>query len=113
MNDEQSKDINDLEYIHYKTMLTFYNYSKESFINYKDLQQFNCVKCGVNTLEIFEYYMLKDHVWKLAGIDKGMLCITCFETKTNITLNKSHFTDYPLNTEPFMRSKLLQKRIDS
>jgi len=82
-------------------------------MDYEDLPEFNCVECGINTLEIFEYYMLKNDIWALAKVKEGMLCIRCFETKANITLNKTHFTDYPLNIEPFMRSELLQNRIDN
>jgi len=79
----------------------------------EDLSEFNCVQCGVNTLKIFEYYALKDDVWALAQTEKGMLCITCFESITKITLNGNHFIDYPINTGNFIRSDLLQNRINS
>lgn len=86
---------------------------KRNFVNFEDFPEFNCVKCGVNTLEIYEYYMLKNDIWNLAGVNKGMLCISCFESLSSITLNKTHFTDYPINTGSFIRSELLQKRIDN
>jgi len=82
-------------------------------MNYDDLPEFNCVECGVNTLEIFEYYMLKDEIWRLADVEQGMLCVSCFEKKSNMILNKTHFIDYPINTGSFIRSELLQKRINN
>jgi len=82
-------------------------------MDYEDLPEFNCVECGVNTLEIFEYYMLKNDIWALAKVKEGMLCIRCFETKANITLSRDHFIDYPINTGSFIRSELLQKRISN
>jgi hypothetical protein len=75
--------------------------------------QFDCVECGINTLKIFEYYMLKNEIWNLAGVPDGMLCISCFEKKSDIVLTADHFTDYPINTGNFARSKLLQNRLDN
>jgi hypothetical protein len=74
--------------------------------------EFECVGCGINTLEIFEYYMLKNEIWELAKVEEGMLCIRCFEEISKIKLKKEHFVDYPINTGSFLRSELLQNRID-
>lgn len=82
-------------------------------MNYDNFSEFNCVECKRNTLEIFEYYMLKDEIWRLADVEQGMLCVSCFEKKSRMILNKTHFTDYPINTGSFIRSELLQKRIDN
>lgn len=78
-----------------------------------DISQFDCVECGINTLDIFEYYMLKNEIWDLAGVDQGMLCVSCFEKKSDIVLTASHFTDYPINTGNFLRSQLLQSRLNN
>ena len=82
-------------------------------MSFDDLPEFNCVECGVNTLEINEYYMLKNNTWDLAGVKQGMLCVSCFEALSNITLTRADFTDYAINTAPFIRSELLQKRLDN
>ena len=82
-------------------------------MNFDDLPEFNCVECGVNTLQINEYYMLKNDIWDLAGAEQGMLCVSCFEALSNVTLTRADFTDYPINTAPFIRSVLLQKRLDN
>jgi len=57
--------------------------------------------------------MLKDEIWRLADVEQGMLCVSCFEKKSNMILNKTHFIDYPINTGSFIRSELLQKRINN
>lgn len=80
-------------------------------VDYEDLSEFNCAECGVNTLEIHEYYMLKDDIWELANVEEGMLCISCFESKTDMVLDKTCFGDGPINII-FPHSELLQKRIE-
>lgn len=64
---------------------------------------FNCVDCSVNTGAIDEYYMVKDEVWAEAQMNAydGMLCIGCLETRLGYQLNRSHFTDCPLNVKDF------------
>lgn len=82
---------------------------------------FNCMDCGEDTLQMGEYYMLKEKVWReVVPKDgpQGMLCIGCFE----IRLGKKHgegaqltfgaFTHCPLNCAPgIQRSHRLFQRL--
>lgn len=75
-----------------------------------------CLDCGLNTLEISEYYMVTDFVWSKTNVGKydGMLCIGCLEARIGFILNKDHFTNVPLNTSSVIkRSKRLNSRINS
>jgi hypothetical protein len=68
----------------------------------------HCVDCGVGTLTLGEWYMVKDDVWeqawagrrkswhgKVAGVE--VLCIGCLETRLGRTLTASDFTHWPIN----------------
>lgn len=80
-------------------------------LNDKDLS-FLCVDCSVHTLYLGEYYMLKDSVWSLAQLDKGMLCISCFENRIQRQLIASDFTDYPINSSKiYPKSSLILARL--
>jgi hypothetical protein len=75
---------------------------------------FNCVDCGVDTLAIGEYYMVKDEVWEQAWVDRRrqrgprhwslrrsrrkqrhgrreILCIACLEVRIGRTLTRDDF----------------------
>lgn len=58
-----------------------------------------CVDCGVNCMEINEYYMVTHACWKRAGMDRygGMLCIGCLEKRLDKQLQPRNFIDCPLN----------------
>lgn len=62
------------------------------------LAQFPCLRCGVNTRLIDEYYNLKNKVWLTANPrDEGMLCIGCVEHNLGRTLTREDFSDAPIN----------------
>jgi len=71
----------------------------------------SCVDCGVGTITLGEWYMVKERVWKQAwkgrrkplrdefGIVSGqaILCIGCLEQRIGRRLVKSDFTRAPVN----------------
>ena len=68
----------------------------------------NCVDCGVGTLTLGEWYMVKDDVWEKAWADRlkswyrdglgvEILCIGCLEKRIGRTLTAIDFTDAPVN----------------
>lgn len=79
------------------------------------MREFECLDCKVNTLDIGEYYMVSDYVWKkLASLkqDDGMLCIGCLEARIGRTLTKRDFTDCLLNhSGNYGQSERLQLRL--
>lgn len=58
-----------------------------------------CVDCGINTIEIGEYYMVSDACWRRAGMKPhgGFLCIGCLEERLGERLKSINFKDCPLN----------------
>lgn len=67
----------------------------------EDFSEFNCISCGVNTLECKEYYMINNKLWKQITKDtkgKGMLCIGCVEQRLGRRLAFEDFTQAPINT---------------
>lgn len=74
----------------------------------------NCACCSKNTLEIGEYYMVTDAVWKAAGREfaKRMLCIECLEGRIQRELTQDDFpSDIPINISMRKKSDLLQRRM--
>lgn len=59
----------------------------------------DCVDCGVDCIEINEYYMVTDSCWKRSGMEShgGMLCIGCLENRLGKKLTPRNFKDCPLN----------------
>jgi hypothetical protein len=67
----------------------------------------SCADCGVGTITLGEFYMVKDEVWEQAWCGRrkswhGMpgqeiLCIGCLEHRIGHTLMASDFTDAPVN----------------
>jgi len=55
--------------------------------------------------------MVKDEVWKQAGLGEGYLCIGCIEKRLGRQLNKADFTDAPINTifKPLFSKRLLER----
>jgi hypothetical protein len=73
---------------------------------------FACVDCKGCTYDNDEYYMVHDDLWQTAGMDQGMLCIGCLETRLGRRLDSRDFTHYPINTSPaFKRSERLKSRL--
>lgn len=58
--------------------------------------EFDCVDCGVSTFN-GQYYMVFDRIWAEAGMEKGMLCILCLETRLGRLLTRADFTSAPVN----------------
>ena len=66
-----------------------------------------CADCGVGTLTLGEYYMVKDAVWEQAWTGRRkpwhgnpgqeILCIGCLEARIGRTLKYDDFTDAPVN----------------
>lgn len=63
-----------------------------------------CVDCKVNTMDMNEYYMVNDSLWKRAGMKQhdGFLCIGCLETRVGRGLTSRDFTECPLNWRNIM-----------
>jgi hypothetical protein len=72
-----------------------------------------CVDCGIDTILIGEYYMVKPEIWQKSGLGPrdGMLCITCLEERLGHQLCSYHFSDLPVNIAPrlFRSEKLLSR----
>jgi hypothetical protein len=56
----------------------------------------HCVDCGVDTLDVGEFYMVRADVWPLDPLG-GMLCVGCLERRIGRRLVPADFTDCPLN----------------
>lgn len=76
-------------------------------------KHFYCADCGYDTFHN-EYYMVHDHIWAQAGMDKqgGMLCIGDLERRTGRKLNYTDFTHAPINYLGTF-SRRLQNRLNS
>ena len=63
-----------------------------------DPSENDCMDCGLDTLAMNEYYMVKKKIWKIVnpGVD-GMLCIGCLEDRLGRQLTAADFTKAPLN----------------
>jgi hypothetical protein len=84
---------------------------------------FPCKDCGENTIDLFEYYMVNDEIWREAGLDPDFiswdaddtemvaelgppppgefLCIGCLEARISRLLTGADFKDVPLNSLDF------------
>ena len=71
---------------------------------------YQCQDCGANTTPCtgkrgcrhkgrWEHYMVKNVVWKAAGMAAGFLCIGCLERRLGRTLLPGDFTKAPINEE--------------
>lgn len=59
---------------------------------------FVCVDCGADTAEIAEFYMVRNDVWRAAGMTRaGMLCIGCIEARLGRRLSPADFSGASLN----------------
>lgn len=67
--------------------------------------KWKCLDCKVDTGKIGEHYFVETSLWlKATSSIKGMLCITCLETRIGRKLVQSDFTDCYLN-DPKQGSK--------
>ncbi len=74
-----------------------------------------CVDCGVDTVEINEYYMTTTALWARAGMkpNNGMLCIGCLEQRVGHKLKSSDFSECPLNWRNVLYPELASLRLFS
>ncbi len=80
----------------------------------EEKEPFKCIDCGVNTLNIDEYYMLKKEVWlSIVPGDKGKLCIGCVEKRLGRKLIPDDFLECILNEKGYSekRSDRLKDRM--
>jgi hypothetical protein len=71
----------------------------------------HCGDCGIDTIAIGEYYMVRDDLWPLDRLD-GMLCIGCLERRLGRELAATDFDDAPVNRDPGdFRSRRLRARL--
>lgn len=79
----------------------------------KDMMGWYCLDCRVSCFDNDEYYMVHDSVWLQAHPDNdGMLCISCLEDRLERELDKTDFTDCPLNEmNQTQGSELLKSRL--
>ena len=71
----------------------------EEAIRTTDDEMTNCVDCRWNTPLLGEWYMVRDSVWKAAGIEAmgGCLCIGCLEERLGRRLTPEDFIDCKIN----------------
>jgi len=80
-----------------------------------------CADCGVGTITIQEWYMVKTRVWKQAWAGRlkpwhampgqQVLCIGCLENRLGRKLMHADFTRSPINnpTKRFMSERLCDR----
>lgn len=59
-----------------------------------------CADCSIHTGIIGEYYMVTHDLWHKYGVVRGMLCLSCLESRVGRRLCASDFPDLPVNN-PF------------
>jgi hypothetical protein len=70
-----------------------------------------CQFCGVDTVEIGEWYWVTDAVWDRYGPPEGCACIGCLEERMGRRLTPDDFPDFPINTDICHRSVRLRGRL--
>jgi hypothetical protein len=66
-----------------------------------------CLDCCENTVELGEYFMLRDDVWLEANSGgNGMLCVGCVEERLGRHLRPDDFTDADVNRDEFGSARL-------
>lgn len=71
-----------------------------------------CLDCLVDTVELREYYIVRDDVWgAVCEPDGGMLCIGCLEGRLGRRLEQGEFEDVPINHRDIRRSERLRARM--
>jgi hypothetical protein len=69
-----------------------------------------CADFGVDILEIYESYMVRNAVWQAAGMapNGGRLCVGCLEQRLGRRLTDADFTAVPANDA---RHKYMSRRL--
>jgi hypothetical protein len=79
---------------------------------YSIARRHHCLGCRRDTIDLGEYYMLRDEIWlQVAGPLEGMLCIGCFEERLGRALVMADFSDVPINFVRARRSQRLMSRL--
>ena len=78
----------------------------------------NCLDCGVDILEIKEFYMIHDELWAQINPQlEGLLCIGCVEKRLGRKLKPEDFPSYEANSYLILpqshrlKSRILGKRV--
>lgn len=77
-----------------------------------DEPSFDCRGCGIDTDEIYEYYMVQFSIWETVvpkEYQSEMLCIGCLEGYLGRQLVSADFTEVPLNYFPDKSERLLNR----
>lgn len=61
-----------------------------------------CVDCSTHTGAIGEYYMVTDALWARHGVQRGMLCLMCLESRVGRRLVPSDFPWLPVNSHEML-----------
>jgi len=79
----------------------------------KSRRRFLCMDCGIDTGKIAEFYMLQESIWLLvAKSDRGMLCISCLESRLGRKLTFWDFNNSYVNSLHFgVKSVRLLERL--
>jgi hypothetical protein len=66
--------------------------------NMSSRKKFMCLDCSCDTGKIGEHYMLKDEIWlSIVKSNKGMLCISCLESRLGRELTPNDFNNSHIN----------------
>lgn len=80
----------------------------------RELARHTCKDCGVNVIEIGEYYMVNPAIWKKVGLTwTDNLCIGCLEARLGRTLGTLFCGDWctsPENPGGFENSERYARR---
>jgi len=71
-----------------------------------------CRDCGVDTIDrgAWNYYMVHNDLWDVAGVNRDMLCLGCFAHRLGRPLEASDFTLAPINNTNPLISALRRAR---
>lgn len=58
-----------------------------------------------------EWYMVRDHIWKMAAARRGYLCIGCLEGRLGFTLIRNDFANVQINEVSPVNSERLNDRL--
>ena len=65
----------------------------------EESESYYCMDCGVDTLEIKEFYMIQDELWAQINPQlEGLLCIGCVEKRLGRKLKPGDFPSYETNS---------------
>ena len=84
----------------------------------EESESYYCMDCGVDILEIKEFYMIHDELWAQINPQlEGLLCIGCVEKRLGRKLKPEDFLPYKTNSYLIvpqsnrLKSRILGKRV--